>query len=75
MKPGLILSALLGSVAWAGLASAQSPPANTIPVTVDNFIRAESDLYFGGILKEVVRSESSSTAANRRGSTIRPSSA
>ena len=32
MKPGLILSALLGSVAWAGLASAQSPPANTIPV-------------------------------------------
>ena len=52
MKPGLILSALLGSVAWAGLASAQSPPANTIPVTVDNFIRAESDLYFRGILKD-----------------------
>ena len=49
MKPGLILCALLGSVAWAGVASAQSPSANTVPVTVDNFIRAESDLYFRGI--------------------------
>jgi hypothetical protein len=26
--------------------------ADTVPVTVDNFIRAESDLYFGGILKD-----------------------
>src|SRR5688572_25934740 len=26
--------------------------ADTIPVTVDNFVRAESDLYFGGILKD-----------------------
>jgi hypothetical protein len=52
MKPGPILCALLGSVAWAGLASAQSPPANTVPVTADNFIRAESDLYFGNLLKE-----------------------
>ena len=52
MKPGPILCVLLGSVAWAGLASAQSPPANTVPVTADNFIRAESDLYFGNLLKE-----------------------
>ena len=52
MKPGLIICALLGSGVWAGLSSAQSPPANTIPVTVDNFIRAESDLYFRGILKD-----------------------
>jgi len=52
MKPGSIVCALLGSVAWAGLASAQSPPANTVPVTADNFIRAESDLYFGNLLKE-----------------------
>jgi hypothetical protein len=52
MKPGLILCALLSSVAWAGQASAQSPPANTVPVTVDNFIRAESDLYFGNLVKE-----------------------
>jgi hypothetical protein len=26
--------------------------ADTVPVTADNFIRAESDLYFGGILKD-----------------------
>ena len=52
MKPRLILCALLGSVAWAGVASAQSPPANTVPVTVDNFIRAESDLYFAASLKD-----------------------
>ena len=59
MKPGLILCALLGSVAWAGLASAQSPPANTVPVTVDNFIRAESDLYFrGNPERQRLRSES-----------------
>ena len=41
MKPRLFLCALLGSVAWVGVASAQSPPANAVPVTVDNFIRAE----------------------------------
>jgi hypothetical protein len=52
MKPGLILCALLGSVAWVGLASAQSPPTNAVPVTADNFIRAESDLYFGNLVKE-----------------------
>jgi hypothetical protein len=26
--------------------------ADTIPVTVDNFVRAESDLYFGGVIKD-----------------------
>jgi hypothetical protein len=26
--------------------------ADTVPVTVDNFVRAESDLYFGGIIKD-----------------------
>ena len=25
---------------------------NVVPVTVDNFIRAESDRYFGGLLKD-----------------------
>jgi hypothetical protein len=40
------------SVAWVGLASAQSPPTNAVPVTADNFIRAESDLYFGNLVKE-----------------------
>jgi hypothetical protein len=32
---------------------AQSTPQANVPVTVDNFIRAESDLYFSGVaLKE-----------------------
>ena len=51
MKSGLVLSALLGSLAWTGMASAQSTAAN-VPVTVDNFARAESDLYFAGMLKD-----------------------
>jgi hypothetical protein len=29
-----------------------SAQAQTVPVTVDNFVRAESDLYLGGILKD-----------------------
>lgn len=33
-------------------AGAQSPPAGAIPVTVDNFVRAESDLYAAGIMKD-----------------------
>jgi len=37
--------ALLGTLCTSA-ALAQSPAASTIPVTVDNFIRAESDLYF-----------------------------
>ena len=72
MKPGLFLCALQGSLVWAGAALAQSPPANTVPVTVDNFIRAESDLYFGGIVKDRARFGKFTTAANRRRSTIRP---
>jgi hypothetical protein len=31
------------------LSLAQQPAGNTVPVTVDNFIRAESDLYFSAI--------------------------
>ncbi len=45
--------------AWVALwtlcangAFAQSPSASTVPVTVDNFVRAESDLYFRGLLKD-----------------------
>ncbi|WP_429021521.1 DUF1254 domain-containing protein [Bradyrhizobium sp. I1.14.4] len=37
---------------WTGAALAQSSPADPTPVTVDNFVRAESDLYFRGILKD-----------------------
>jgi hypothetical protein len=32
--------------------SAQSPSGSPMPVTVDNFIRAESDMYFGGSVKQ-----------------------
>jgi len=49
----LILTAIV--VALTGSAQAQPSPqsaANAIPVTVDNFVRAESDLYFAGILKD-----------------------
>jgi hypothetical protein len=35
------------------MAAAQGEPAaGSVPVTVDNFVRAESDLYFGGLLKD-----------------------
>jgi hypothetical protein len=30
----------------------QSQKGDTVPVTAENFVRAESDLYFGGILKD-----------------------
>ena len=34
-------------------ASGQSSPGNAVPVTVENFIRAETDMYFGAVaLKE-----------------------
>jgi hypothetical protein len=34
------------------MSTSQSPLAVTTPVTVDNFIRAESDLYFRNVVKE-----------------------
>ena len=43
-----IASVLLAAVATA----AQAQPSKAIPVTVDNFIRAESDLYLGNFVKE-----------------------
>jgi hypothetical protein len=52
MKLGVFLCALQGMLIWTGAALAQSPSVSTVPVTVDNFARAESDLYFGGILKD-----------------------
>ncbi len=33
-------------------ASAQKPASDAVPVTVDNFIRAETDLYFGTIARK-----------------------
>jgi len=49
----LVISiALSGTVAVVGQAHAQSPSGDPISVTVDNFIRAESDLYLGNITKD-----------------------
>jgi hypothetical protein len=45
-----------------------------ITVTPDNFCRAETDLYFAGMIRTAA-SESSFTTANRRPSTTRQSSA
>jgi hypothetical protein len=48
MKPHHLIVALASVIVSAPFAHAAEP----IPVTVDNFIRAESDLYFGGMLKD-----------------------
>ena len=34
------------------MANSQVSPEQTVPVTADNFIRAESDLYFGNVVKD-----------------------
>lgn len=48
------LAAALAAISEARAQTTAQPSAGglPIPVTVDNFIRAESDLYFGGILKD-----------------------
>ncbi|MGL4264922.1 MAG: DUF1254 domain-containing protein [Afipia sp.] len=46
----LVASALTFSA--VSVAQAQSPAGNAIPVTVDNFKRAESDLYFSNMVKD-----------------------
>ena len=46
MVPVMLFSASLRP------ALGQPQSGGSIPVTVDNFIRAESDLYLGGILKD-----------------------
>lgn len=53
MRTKLILFAAALTFSAIGWAQAQTPAGAAVPVTVDNFIRAESDLYFGGILKDV----------------------
>ena len=46
----MVFCAVVGSLAAADVAHAQSGSA--VPVTVDNFIRAESDTYIGNFAKE-----------------------
>lgn len=46
------MSALSVAFAFAASAYAQSPAGTAIPVTIDNFKRAESDRYMGNLAKE-----------------------
>lgn len=51
MKGNLSASALIAVLATINGANAQSA-TNAVPVTVDNFIRAESDMYAGAMVKD-----------------------
>jgi hypothetical protein len=44
-------TAALASLTVLPLAQAQSPGGNAVPVTADNFVRAETDMYFGVFVK------------------------
>ncbi|WP_197727706.1 hypothetical protein [Rhizobium leguminosarum] len=46
----LFFAVALMSTATTGLA--QQSETNTVPVTVTNFPRAETDMYFGGMVKD-----------------------
>jgi len=46
------ISAALGLISTVVSADGQQSPETTVPVTVENFIRAESDMYFGGTVKD-----------------------
>src|ERR1700727_1376722 len=56
MKIPSTIAALAILFATTSVVHAQSPAQSsgdsTVPVTIDNFGRAESDLYFGGLLKD-----------------------
>ena len=47
-----VVSALPIMLTAIGGCVAQSPAAKPVTVTADNFVRAESDLYFGSIVKD-----------------------
>ncbi len=51
MNATLAVSALAAILTALSAARAQSP-ADAIPVTVDNFIRAESDMYMGNMVRD-----------------------
>jgi hypothetical protein len=55
MKTTFIIFALAVSLISIGAVQAQpaaQPPGSPVPVTVDNFIRAETDLYMSNIVKD-----------------------
>jgi hypothetical protein len=51
MKTKLTLCALALILATGG-GQSQAIAADAVPVTVDNYVRAESDLYFSGVIKD-----------------------
>jgi len=52
-KKHIFYAAVTASLSIINAAHAQSPAGSkAVPVTADNFIRAESDLYFGNIAKD-----------------------
>ena len=50
MKIKLIIYALAALTVTNG-AQAQSPAGNTVPVTIENYNRAQTDVYFAGVVK------------------------
>jgi hypothetical protein len=52
MKRNLFFGISSVTLAAVYTAHAQTPAGSAIPVTVDNFVRAESDLYMGNVVKE-----------------------
>jgi hypothetical protein len=50
MKTNYSMCALTLTLMAIGGAQAQAPSDSTVPVTVENFVRAESDLYFGQVV-------------------------
>ena len=72
MNAKLTLSASLVDARRGRRRAGATPAGSAVPVTVDNFIRAEIDLYFGGIVKDSGGLGKFITAANRRRSTTRP---
>ena len=52
MKINSTIAILIISFFAAGSVHAQSPENSPVSVTIDNFARAESDLYFAGVLKD-----------------------
>jgi len=47
-----VIAAAALALGAPGSSHAQSPGGNTVAVTADNFPRAETDLYFGGVVKD-----------------------
>ncbi len=56
LRSQIYLGLVLATVTWVASVKAQpapqSPSGNAVLVTADNFVRAETDLYFGAVVKK-----------------------